>query len=113
MEQQSKGIRIMKTQAFAAFIGLAIASTVQVLPASAGSLEQLHSACRTGDYAACSAYNSAVIRQNSAQTPAIQRAFDPFAIIPAAHTERLPKAPSADTSTGKAGMVAADLEVVK
>jgi hypothetical protein len=101
----------MRTQAIAAIFALAAASTVQVLPAAASSLEQLHSACRTGDYAACSAYNTAIIKQNSAQTPVLQRGFDPFAIVPAGHTERVPKAPA--SNTGKPGMVSVDLEVVK
>lgn len=92
----------MKSKIIAAVFALgAIALTA---PAVATTLGQLESACRTGDYAACSAYNAAIIKQHSASAPAIQHRFDPFAIVPAGHTERVPKAPSGDSAAGKPGL---------
>lgn len=67
------------------------------VPASAQSIEQLRSACRTGVMDACSQYNAAVFG-NSTQAPMMMQGYDPFGIVPATVQQRAPAAPDAATA---------------
>jgi len=94
----------MKTIVTTAFLTLGLVVISGVQTATAGSLNALSSACRTGDYAACSRYNAEVIARSTAQGPALTQGYDPFAIVPATHSTRTPsqpKANNADIAVGK------------
>lgn len=104
----------MKTVITAAFLSFGVAIGFGSQSAVAGSLNHLESACRTGDFAACSEYNAAVIARNSGQSGVLTQGYDPFAIVPASHAERTPKAPSGAAGTesvGKTGVTASVVQV--
>jgi len=94
----------MKTIVTTAFLSLGLVMTTGIQTAAAGSLSALGSACRTGDYAACSQYNAEVLARRGAQSPALAQGYDPFAIVPATHSTRTPTQPevnNADIAVGK------------
>jgi len=94
----------MKTIVTTTFLtlGMVVASSFQTV--SAGSLSALSSACRTGDYAACTQYNAEIIARSGAESPILQQGYDPFAIVPAKHKTRTPSQPelnAGDIAVGK------------
>jgi len=94
----------MKTIVTTALLTLGLIVTAGVQTASAESLSALNSACRTGDFTACSRYNAAIIAKSSARGPVMMQGYDPFAIVPATHSTRTPSQPSnnaADIAVGK------------
>lgn len=94
----------MKTIVTTTFLTLGLIVSAGVQTASAGSLNALRSACRTGDFDACSRYNSAIIAKRNKQGAALLQGYDPFAIVPA--TTRTPSQPTenpSDIAVGKAG----------
>lgn len=74
--------------------------------ASADSLYELGSACRTGDFTACSQYNAAIIARSGADQPVMTQGYDPFAIVPASHAERAPAAASTDPAAAETDVTA-------
>jgi len=97
---------IVKTVFTAAFLTFGVSFGATLTPASADTLSSLQSACRTGVYSACSQYNAAIIARSSAKNPVLTYGFDPFAIQPASHTERTPKAPKPTNKANQAKPVA-------
>lgn len=100
----------MKTTMIAALLSFGAASGATITSASADPLRALESACRTGVYSACTQYNATVIARSAVQDPAMIYGFDPFAIVPATHSERTPKPPApapVDLNAGNAGFTAA------
>jgi hypothetical protein len=95
----------MKNKIFAGLLALSAGFSGATI-ASADPLKSLESACRTGVYSACSQYNAAIIARSKTQNPALVFGFDPFAIVPATHSERTPKAPAPAPRAGKAGVTA-------
>ena len=94
----------MNTIVTIAFLALGLVLPMTVQSASAGSLSALSSACRTGDYEACSRYNSAIIAQQNKQSPVLLQGYDPFAIVPAkTRTPSQPTNSRSDIAVGKAG----------
>lgn len=94
----------MKTIVTTAFLTLGLVIPMGTQSASAGSLSALNSACRTGDFEACSRYNSAIIAMGDKFGPVLHQGYDPFAIVPA--TTRTPTQPTnnpSDIAVGKAG----------
>ena len=80
----------MKSVITAASFGFAVFFGLDVQSAAAESLSRLESACRTGDYAACSRHNAAVIALNSSESEVLTEGYDPFKIVPASLVERTP-----------------------
>ena len=92
----------MKSIVTTTFFTLGLVLTAGVQTAAADSLSVLNSACRTGDYAACSRYNAAILAQRGEQSRVLFQGYDPFAIQPA--TARTPSQPAnnaADIAVGK------------
>ena len=94
----------MKTIVATALLSLGLMVSAGVQTAAAESLSALNSACRTGDFAACSRYNAALIAKNSTRGPVLMQGYDPFAMVPATHATRTPSQPAnnaADIAVGK------------
>ena len=95
----------MKTIVTAALLMFGTAA-MSATSASADSLYELGSACRTGDFTACSQYNAAIIARNSAQQPVLTQGYDPFAIVPATHAARTPVAATNGPATSETDVTA-------
>ena len=96
----------MKTIVMASVLSLGLVTGIGVQTVAAESLNALNSACRTGDFDACSQYNAAIIARQSDQNPTLLQGYDPFAIVPATHSTRTPTQPevnAADIAVGKSG----------
>jgi len=106
----------MRRIATAFFLTLGLVSGFGVQSASAESLASMKSACLTGDYTACSRYNSAIISRNSAQRPVLTQGYDPFRILPATKAERTPTRPAGTpgiNAAGKSGLTTVDVVTVQ
>ncbi len=94
----------MKNIVTTALLTLGLVATGGIFTASSQSLSSLNSACRTGDFEACSQYNSAIFAQRGTQGQVLSQGYDPFAIEPATHVTRTPTRPTenpADIAVGK------------
>lgn len=102
----------MKTIITAAVLSFSAAFGATLTTAHADTLSSLESACRTGVYSACSQYNAAVFKSSGTQSSTMIYGFDPFAIVPATHSERTPSTPADQGANAGNGDLTAAITVV-